>query len=58
MKNPDRMIRKTVWGMLPKNKLSHVQLGRLRVFPGDDYPYKAQKPVKLNPSRKINQQAR
>lgn len=58
VKNPDRMIRNTVKGMLPKNRLSAVQLSRLRVFAGADYPYKAQKPVALSADKKINQQAK
>ena len=55
VKNPDRMIRNTVKGMLPKNRLSKVQLTRLRVFAGSDHPYKAQKPVELSANKKINQ---
>ena len=55
-KDPERVIKSAVKGMMPKNKLSAVQLKRLRVFPGEDYPYQAQKPVKLEIA-KINQQA-
>lgn len=42
--NPERIITSAVKGMLPKNRLSKVQLGRLHVFAGDEHPHMAQKP--------------
>lgn len=55
--DPERLIRSAVWGMLPKNKLSHVQIKRLHVFAGADYPYEAQKPQPYE-IVKISQQAK
>jgi len=38
-KNPDKVIRHAVSGMLPKNKLRDRRLTRLFVFPDDKHPY-------------------
>ena len=43
-KNPERIIREAVKGMLPKNKLARVQLDRLRIFRGAEHPHTAQQP--------------
>jgi large subunit ribosomal protein L13 len=47
-KNPDRIIRFAVKGMLPNNKLGRKLLGRLRVYAGDKHPHEGQKPEKMN----------
>lgn len=44
---PEEVIRKTVWGMLPKNKLSRQQLTKLKVYAGPDHPHAAQMPEPL-----------
>ena len=48
-KNPERMIREAVWGMLPKGRLGRAQYAQLKVYAGADHPHAAQKPetVKL-----------
>ena len=48
-KNPERMIREAVWGMLPKGRLGRAQYAKLKVYAGADHPHAAQKPetVKL-----------
>jgi len=38
--NPDSIIRMAVAGMLPKNKLRHVRLKRLRCFNESTHPFK------------------
>ncbi|KAJ2612139.1 54S ribosomal protein L23, mitochondrial [Coemansia sp. RSA 1365] len=38
-KSPDKIIEKAVSGMLPKNRLRKVRLGRLFIFPEADHPY-------------------
>ena len=38
-KNPDKLIRHAVTGMLPKNKLRDRRLARLFVFADDQHPY-------------------
>ncbi len=42
-KDPRRAIEKSVWGMLPKNKLSRQMLGKLKVYAGPEHPHHAQK---------------
>ncbi len=39
-KNPDKIIRHAVSGMLPKNKLRDRRLARLYVFADENHPYK------------------
>ncbi len=46
-KNPDRVIRHAVKGMLPKNKLGKQMLKRLKVYTGPEHPHSAQKPQTL-----------
>ena len=47
-KGPDRLFRKVVKGMLPKNKLGEAILGNLYVYAGSEHPHQAQKPKKLD----------
>ncbi|MBI4127050.1 MAG: 50S ribosomal protein L13 [Deltaproteobacteria bacterium] len=44
-KNPDRLLRDTVWGMLPKNKLSRRLLTKLHIYPETEHSHQAQRPV-------------
>lgn len=46
-KFPERIIENAVKGMLPKNKLSHDRMARLRVFTGEEHTHSAQKPEKV-----------
>jgi len=43
-KNPRKAVERAVWGMLPKNKLSHKLIGKLKVYAGAEHPHAAQKP--------------
>jgi large subunit ribosomal protein L13 len=43
-KEPARVIREAVKGMLPKNKLSAERMARLRVFDGAEHTHTAQNP--------------
>lgn len=43
-KHPDRVIRRAVWGMLPKNKLGRQLIKKLKVYAGPDHPHEAQQP--------------
>lgn len=45
---PERVIEKAVWGMLPKNRLGRKLLTKLRVYPGDKHPHRAQQPAALS----------
>ena len=46
-KAPERAIESAVKGMMPKNKLSRVMLGKLKVYVGDVHPHSAQQPQAL-----------
>lgn len=46
-KHPDRVIRKAVWGMLPKGPLGRKQIKKLKIYAGADHPHQAQKPEPL-----------
>ena len=56
-KKPERIILAAVKGMLPKNRLSKVQLDRLHIFRGAEHPHTPQKPVVFEISQ-ISQQAK
>jgi len=43
-KKPEEIILRAVKGMLPKNKLRKKRLKRLKVYPDENHPHKAQKP--------------
>lgn len=43
-KDPARVIREAVKGMLPKNKLTADRMTRLRVFEGEEHAHAAQNP--------------
>lgn len=44
-KKPEEVIRRSVRGMLPKNKIGRDLLKKLKVYSGPDHPHAAQKPV-------------
>jgi len=43
-KEPEKIIEKAVWGMLPKNTLGKQMLKKLKVYRGAEHPHKAQAP--------------
>jgi large subunit ribosomal protein L13 len=43
-RQPDRLFRQVVRGMLPHNTLGKLMLRKLKVYPGSDHPHAAQKP--------------
>lgn len=45
--NPDEIIKKAVWGMLPKNKWQPKLLTRLKVYAGTEHPHAPQQPETL-----------
>ncbi len=47
-KGPDRLFRKVVKGMLPKNRLGAAILNNLYVYAGETHPHQAQKPKKID----------
>lgn len=44
-RKPEDAIRRTVRGMLPKNRLGRQMLRKLKIYAGPDHPHEAQKPV-------------
>ena len=46
-KNPDRVIERAVWGMLPHNKHGRKLLKKLKIYAGPDHPHGAQNPKPL-----------
>eukprot|EP00879_Flechtneria_rotunda_P016929 GHRR01017723.1.p1 GENE.GHRR01017723.1~~GHRR01017723.1.p1 ORF type:complete len:256 (+),score=95.85 GHRR01017723.1:288-1055(+) len=39
-RDPTELIRKAVYGMLPKNNLREARMRKLRLFPGPEHPFK------------------
>lgn len=50
--HPDEVIRRAVWGMLPKGPLGRVIIKKLKVYAGAEHPHTAQQPAdfKLQPT--------
>ena len=46
-KKPGEIIRKAVWGMLPKNKMQDKLISRLKVYAGNEHPHVSQQPENL-----------
>jgi large subunit ribosomal protein L13 len=46
-KHPERVIEKTVWGMIPHNKYGREVIKRLHVYAGDAHPHIGQNPQPL-----------
>lgn len=44
---PEEAVRRTVRGMLPKNRLGRQMLKKLKVYAGPSHPHEAQQPVVL-----------
>jgi large subunit ribosomal protein L13 len=41
---PEEVIKKAVWGMIPKNKLGRAVIKKLKVYRGPEHPHQAQNP--------------
>jgi large subunit ribosomal protein L13 len=46
-RRPTEVVRAAVKGMLPRNKLSRAQIGKLKVYAGPEHPHEAQQPEPL-----------
>lgn len=44
---PEEAVRRTIRGMLPKNRLGRQMLRKLKVYAGPEHPHAAQKPQPL-----------
>lgn len=47
VKQPERMVREAVWGMLPKGRLGRAIYAKLKVYAGTEHPHSAQKPEQV-----------
>jgi large subunit ribosomal protein L13 len=47
-KSPDKLLRKVIKGMLPKNRLGDQLLRNLHVYAGPEHPHQAQQPKVLD----------
>ena len=43
-RDPERVVRLAVKGMLPRNRLARKQITKLKVYAGPDHPHAAQQP--------------
>jgi len=46
-RNPKRLIRQAVWGMLPQNRLGRAMIKKLKIYAGDKHGHIAQKPEQI-----------
>ena len=46
-RDPERMIRQAVWGMIPRNRQGRQVIRRLKVFAGAEHTHAAQQPQVL-----------
>jgi len=46
-KNPGKLVREAVIGMLPKSKLGRAMRKKLKVYEGPQHPHQAQRPTPL-----------
>ena len=46
-KHPEKVLLKSVRGMLPKNKLGRAMIKKLRIFAGSEHTHIAQEPILL-----------
>ncbi|MCB1033722.1 MAG: 50S ribosomal protein L13 [Acidobacteria bacterium] len=53
-RRPAKLIERSVWGMLPKNRLGRRQLKKLKVYAGPDHPHQAQQPQSFDAAAALN----
>src|ERR687895_1792145 len=46
-RRPEEILRKAVYGMMPKTRLARQQFGKLKIYAGPEHPHAAQNPQKL-----------
>ena len=47
-KDPEKVLRTAVKGMLPKNRLNRKIINKLKVYSGENHPHEAQNPEVIN----------
>jgi large subunit ribosomal protein L13 len=46
-RRPEEVLRKAVYGMMPKNRLARQQMRKLKIYAGPEHPHAAQNPQRL-----------
>jgi large subunit ribosomal protein L13 len=46
-RRPEEILRRAVYGMMPKTRLARKQLRKLKIYAGPEHPHAAQNPQKL-----------
>ncbi len=46
-RRPEEILRKAVYGMMPKNRLARQQMRKLKIYAGPEHPHAAQSPQRL-----------
>jgi len=46
-RKPTEIVRKAVWGMMPKSRLARAQFKKLKIYAGPEHPHAAQEPQPL-----------
>ena len=46
-RRPTEVLRKAVYGMMPKSRLARQQMRKLKIYAGPEHPHAAQNPQKL-----------
>lgn len=50
-KQPEKMLERAIWGMLPHNRLGREMIKKLKVYRGPEHPHQAQRPEHLEIKR-------
>jgi large subunit ribosomal protein L13 len=48
IRQPQRIIRQAVWGMLPQNRLGRAMLKKLKIYSNEKHTHISQKPEQIN----------
>jgi large subunit ribosomal protein L13 len=48
---PTQVMRKAVWGMMPKNRLGRSMFTKLKIYAGPKHPHESQDPQPLPPDK-------
>jgi large subunit ribosomal protein L13 len=46
-RRPTEILRKAVYGMMPKTRLARQQFRKLKIYAGSEHPHAAQSPQRL-----------
>jgi large subunit ribosomal protein L13 len=46
-RNPDRVLRAAVWGLVPHNRYGRALMKKLKIYAGPEHPHEAQQPQPL-----------